>query len=86
MASRECVADKMDVVIDVIDAGDDLGAVRHSKRTRGTFDPGNVVDRCVAIACVNPSVEFGLITRILRPSEDMLDSTICILSCEHKGV
>jgi hypothetical protein len=50
MASRECVADKMDVVIDVIDAGDDLGAVRHSKRTRGTFDPGNVVDRCVAIA------------------------------------
>lgn len=50
ITSRECVADKMDVVIDVIDAGDVLGAVTHSKCTAGMFDCGNVAERCVAIA------------------------------------
>ena len=46
----ECVAERIDVVMDVIDAGADLGAVRHSKRTRGTLESGNVVAKCVDIA------------------------------------
>lgn len=48
--SRECVADRIDVVIDVIDAGADFGAVRHSKRTRGMLESGNVAARCIDIA------------------------------------
>lgn len=48
--SSECVADRIDVVMDVIDAGADLGAVRHSKRTRGTLESGNVAAKCADIA------------------------------------
>jgi hypothetical protein len=48
--SRECVAERMEVVIDVIDAGADFGAVIHSKRTWGTLESGNVAERWVAIA------------------------------------
>lgn len=48
--SRECVADRIEVVIDVIEAGADFGAVIHSKRTCGTLESGNVAERWDDIA------------------------------------